>query len=376
MNTKIYKIAILNAEAGGNKGAEAMLETLVIFLREKFPNSELYLEVGNNEWYYNKFFLKKHLTKTHILKFKPKSIFYPYSIDISNLDMAIDIGGINFTGNSKKGLIRSLIRYLPFVINKKKLIFFTQDLGPAKNEFARLLGKYIINYSEGFFSRSDKSYDEAIHKFKIKKNKVHGPFPDSTLIFKPAASNVDLIPDLKKKSIILSPSAIMFKKYGMEYILLFQNLYLRYENQYQIIFLVHNFTDNFGNSDEDICQQLADKCPNSILFNQNIESSKLKTILSKAEYVISSRYHVIVGALSQNIPVVAIGWNPKYLSFLKLYKKENWNIEFQNQKTLEEIIRIIEDESFIKSDLENINLFLKSKVLESFDLLSELISQD
>ena len=52
-------IAILNAEAGGNKGAEAMLEVLIIKLLNKYPSVILYLEVSGKEKYYNEIFLKR-----------------------------------------------------------------------------------------------------------------------------------------------------------------------------------------------------------------------------------------------------------------------------------------------------------------------------
>jgi polysaccharide pyruvyl transferase WcaK-like protein len=361
-------IAILNAEAGGNKGAEAMLEVLIIKLLNKYPDVTLYLEVSSKEKYYRDIFLKKFQNKNiKILLFTPKNILKPYNLDIKCIDCAIDIGGINFHGGLNRGSFRNLARFFPFINNKIKLLFFTQDIGPSEKKLNTKMGRYILSKSNGIFTRSETSFNQVINNFKIDREKVFGPFPDSTLLYK--TSDV-YDGKLKENYIVLTPSAIMFTRHGIDYIKLFVKLYELLKDKYQVVILVHNFTSNFNNSDLDICSKLHNLCPTSVLINENISTGKLKNILGNSKFSISSRYHVIVGSISQDIPSIAIGWNPKYESFLKLYNKKYWNIDF-GSNSFKEIKNLLENKEFTSgiNDLAVFNQTLKQNVSESFNQL-------
>ncbi|SOD71571.1 colanic acid/amylovoran biosynthesis protein [Jatrophihabitans sp. GAS493] len=50
----------------------------------------------------------------------------------------------------------------------------------------------------------------------------------------------------------------------------------------------------------------------------------LKHTLGTASLVISSRFHAIVGALSQRVPTVAVGWSHKYAELLRDFDVPNW----------------------------------------------------
>ncbi len=368
------KIAILNAEAGGNKGAEAMLEILIVNLLKNLDNPVLYLEVGGKLDYYTEVFLKKFADHNiKILRFTPKIIMKPYNIDLSIIDYAIDIGGINFHNNlGYRALVRSYIRYRGFITNKTKLIFFTQDFGPVNNYFTKVIGSHILQKAVQIFPRSEKSYNELISTFNINKDVINGPYPDSTLVFNSNENNERF--NLSDNYIVLSPSSIMYSKHGQKYIDYFISLANLYKENYEIVLLVHNFTYN-GNAftDSKVCQQILDSCPYGILIDENVSTSILKEILKKSVFTISSRYHVVVGSISQNVPTLAIGWNPKYLSFLKLYDKENWNLEFSDSIALKS--KDIIHDGFLDSvsELDIKNKVLKKEVYKSFINLLEVI---
>ena len=370
-------IAIINAEAGGNKGAEAMLEILILKLSESKKDITLFLEISSKESYYVDVFLKRFpQIKIVLLRFSPKNIFNPYDQDLKLIDIAIDIGGINFHDNiSLKGNIRNCLRFGSFLLNKTKLIFFTQDTGPVKKPINKFIAKYILSKSIAIFSRSLISYTELSENIKIDKRKIFGPYPDSTLAFK---ANDEIPKEIRVKDnyIVLCPSSIMFHKYGDNYNNLFVDLYNKYKGDYEILILVHNFTDNFDSSDSKVSALIKKSCPGAILINNNISAGQLKVLLKKASFAVTSRYHVLVGSVSQNIPSIALGWNPKYLSFLKLYDKQSWNVEF-NEKSFEIITNQISEmdiDSEMKS-LSSSNVSLIGQCNESFEKLLMLIDQ-
>jgi len=50
----------------------------------------------------------------------------------------------------------------------------------------------------------------------------------------------------------------------------------------------------------------------------------LKAVIGQSELVVSSRFHAIVGGLSQGVPTLALGWSHKYRELLKDFGVENW----------------------------------------------------
>lgn len=370
------KIAILNAEAGGNKGAEAMLEVLILELSKRIPEAELFLEYSSKLDYYKNIFLPRFdNNKVTLMRFTPKNFFNPFDIDIDQIDFAIDIGGISFHDGSIRASIRNFIRFLPFVKSRGKLIFFTQDFGPSRKLLNKFLAKIVLSRSLGIFTRSHISKQEVIKNFKIKPVKVFGPFPDSTLIFQPKIQeNIDF--GIDNQYVVFSPSAIMYSKYGKDYIDFFVELYKNLSKRYTILLLVHNFTLNDQNSDNEVCLMLKELCLQALLFNENVSTSFFKNILKKARFSVSSRYHVVVGSVSQNIPSLAIGWNPKYESFLNLYNKTNWNLKFNANLLNEcmECINLIESNVHFE-EIELKNKELKKLVNDSFENLQKLISK-
>lgn len=363
-------ILIVNAEAGGNKGAEAMLEILIIKLLEKYSDVSIFLEVSSKQEYYKKVFLKKFPEgKLSMIFFSAKSIFNPYSRTLKDMDLVIDIAGISFHGDSVRGVLRNCARYLPIIRSKAKLYFFTQDFGPSENKIVISIGKHILSKAEVIFTRSQVSYNYLVDKLKLKENKVMGPNPDSTIIFRPKDQYKNL-PIGDEKFVVLTPSAIMYVKHGEDYLTLFKKVYDKVASNFKVIILVHNFTPNASSSDTEVCKRLHESCSGSFLINENISTSVLKSILSKAEFSISSRYHVVVGSISKNVPSIAIGWNPKYESFLSLYEKKDWNIDF-SESSLQEIESLITSPSFRDSvkELDAANKRLRKQVEDSFEQL-------
>ena len=50
---------------------------------------------------------------------------------------------------------------------------------------------------------------------------------------------------------------------------------------------------------------------------QVLRADMIKAIIGNCDYVISSRFHALIAALSQRIPALALGWTHKYLELMK-----------------------------------------------------------
>ena len=362
------KIMIIGAHPSGNKGAEAMLEVLVDNINQNVEGVSFLLETLNRGEDFSA--IKAKNLRFSVTTFKPKNIFSPYNVSLSDVGLVIDIGGLSYTDKTFKGNIRNFVKHINLLVRGKKLVFFIQDFGPAKNITTKVLGRIVGSRAAAFFSRSEFTKNVLIESFRVSSEKIFGPYPDCTLLY----NNDDTEYALKDSDyIIISPSAIMYNKFGQRYIndlIKIKKYFLNYSNVYV---LVNCFTHNDGVSDVDVARMIESN-PSNIL-QDNISPIYLKKILEGASFVVASRYHVLVGAVSSNTPAVSVGWNQKYRSFLELYDIEDFAIVYDSlcyEKVTQTYIDVCNDIEFSKR-LRPKNEKLATQVQAAFEELIKTV---
>ncbi|WP_432511359.1 polysaccharide pyruvyl transferase family protein [Kineococcus sp. SYSU DK001] len=68
----------------------------------------------------------------------------------------------------------------------------------------------------------------------------------------------------------------------------------------------------------------------------------LKAVLGQAAVVVASRFHAVVGALSQGVPTLALGWSHKYAELMREFGVAGWNVTAE-QDPAERLTAVTED---------------------------------
>jgi hypothetical protein len=61
------------------------------------------------------------------------------------------------------------------------------------------------------------------------------------------------------------------------------------------------------------------------------EAKRLKAEIGQADFVIGSRFHALLGALAQGVPVIAVGWSHKYQALLDTFDVSDWALDGPSQ---------------------------------------------
>jgi polysaccharide pyruvyl transferase WcaK-like protein len=87
-------------------------------------------------------------------------------------------------------------------------------------------------------------------------------------------------------------------------------------------FLLHE-----GAEDKRLINELIESGCGRIQIVASPDPLRVKGILGMAGFVVSSRYHALVSALSQSVPVIALGWSHKYRELLQDYKVADFSLD-------------------------------------------------
>lgn len=330
----------------------------------------------------NNLFIKLFLNKKEIESFK----FF------SSADVLIAKGGSYlYTENSSLRQSFSLIRMLyPFILAKrykKKIVIFSQSLGPVEGRFNQWVFKKVLSNIDSIFLRESLCLD----KYKIVKDVCQNVgckiIPDSAFFLKSdEKENLPIDIDITKYNI-----GYTIVDHDFKYIKNYKEKENKKENYKRSIIesmkycinnynaIVHIFPQvsvnlsHTGHNDMRISKEISDsfidtKYENSIYFyNQEWSPTQLRTLYSQMEFLIGTRLHSVIFTLSTETPAINIAYHgTKSLGILRsITNYEEYVIDINTiepKRLLEVIEKLVENKENIKKDLKTDILKMKEEL--------------
>jgi polysaccharide pyruvyl transferase WcaK-like protein len=241
-------------------------------------------------------------------------------ISESDVDVVLDASGFAFGDQLGEGRTLAFLNDVKrWRRQGKKIVLLPQAFGPFQNDTIRNAFKEVLQCVDLIYARDDVSLGYLNDISTRPQGKVWLA-PDFTNLIKvegavcEVANRVLIIPN---KQVVLKSCSSVAGRYLDTLAMMFHCVK---ESGLKPALLIHD-----GCADLDLVGPLCEK----IGGNPNIIESdcplELKRILQGARLVIGSRFHALVGALSQAVPVIAIGWSHKYAGILRDYGlPDNW----------------------------------------------------
>lgn len=354
-----------------NKGAEAMLKTVRYHITQAHPDAKIFiicryeerntaLDQGFIPVYKNRAGLRNlfkqlyeksraKLTKVLFLKPKPFADETPLRDmrrKIKKLDVAIDVSGYAY-GDSR-GFRQPLetIKAMEFAHAKgAKYVFMPQAWGSFKHPEVAANCRKMFGMADDFFVRDSVSQEYMAEL--LEKDPASLPvYPDIAFSFpKPPLEIGQKILDelgLKKEGhriLGISPNMRVYARSegkGAD------NVYLKKLKdliQYAIsqqgfkIVLVPNeirLSKGYHPDDRFLCGLLEREIndPENCFNVEGYHSAEeIKSVIGNTDFMVASRFHSLIFALSQEIPCLAISWSHKYKELFRLFDQEKFVVE-------------------------------------------------
>ncbi len=359
---------MIGATMYGNRGAEAMLSTLVWELRKS--NSDLKFNVFS--YYRNE---DKSLNNQNFVSFYSSSPFYlvfvmgPLSIIYAILSalrltklltifpssvralarskILICLAGVSFIDGRTKFLPFNVATILPAMFLGIPVIKFAQAMGPFKSRLNKLAANLILKRCKFIFARREESLSHLDSIFKHRY--LHQHADDIAFLFKPihclSETECDVNSKMRqlrqisspKKIVGICPSSVIVNQgpNNSEYYLSVISEFVRkILSSGHTVALFPNATrsnhpEKTHNNDLPLIRQLIEslKCDiqfeQLIVFNDPLNSKQIHQIIQKCDVLVTSRFHVMVSGLTSLKPVLVLGWSHKYLEVMKMFHQED-----------------------------------------------------
>ena len=350
-----------------NKGAQLMLETTIDKIRSHHPEAKFAINAGADRppsevrrlgvsflWPSGTFHTGKKFWTPTFYKNKLKNTFHYFAkpsklndyglVSRKQVDAFIDISGYSFGdfwGVKPLQHVSSLVDY--YKTAGKPVVFLPQMLGPFKQTEVKTLFQGIAQKASLIYAREKSSFEESI---SISPNAPIKIAPDITIFspkldtnrFLPNENRVCIVPNIRVTDSGVSPvSKVEYTDFlvGCARQVVAAGL--------TPVLVVH---ETFG-ADAELAKAVQKE-----LSSQDIEiftdpdPKALKAFIGGSRFLIGSRFHSLVAALSQKVPVIAFGWAHKYPQLLSDFDVPEFNLKTVGKgSTATSLIETLIDES-------------------------------
>ncbi|WP_230742899.1 polysaccharide pyruvyl transferase family protein [Methanooceanicella nereidis] len=395
------KISIINNYPGFNKGNEALLNSILTSLNDKFPDAEFNVYTYDLELNYSikkdyirgikvnfhrelgKIGINKKLIRTFLITVSLLLYRFPGNIKIFNgngikefadSDLVISTGGDVLTEDyGPRSLYSCYLNILYGKLLKKPVVLYAESIGPFHNAINRRMSKIVLNKADLITLR------EELSEKNLKEIGVNDPIikvtADSAFLLEPADENrIKEILNIEGPGIHPGPMigfsvSSIISDYGFEGI---ENKSEKYEmyvrtiseavdhitGKYDatVIFVPHVIHPRHDDRKvaNDIKKHIKD-ISGCVLIEGDYKAEELKGIIGKCDLFIGSRMHSTIASTSMGVPTIALAYSQKMHGIIgKMLGQKKYVIdikELDKDKLISKIDEAWSDRESIKKDL-------------------------
>ncbi len=362
----MIRIATIGATLSGNKGAAAMLESVLDNLpllldddaqfevlsiypnddprRNRWPNVEvvpapprvLVLAVPLA-------FLWTAFRALHLpgAPFKRNRLLRT----LQRSDMLIDLSGISFSDGRTIELFYNVACVLPALVLGKRVVKYSQAMGPFETTLNRALAKIVLPHLTLNIARGKRTLG---HLRELGVQNIALCADAAFALRCPEATHVTedthiSTVDSGRRLIGIAVSSVLCAycaRRGKDYCrVLAQFADGAVEQGYDIALIAHAVKESKpGGRTDDVaaCRAVyaamlnTDHCE---LITDDYPAATLRLIVGACDFIIASRFHAMVSALAMGVPILVTSWSHKYAEVLEMFDLAEWTIGYQALST-------------------------------------------
>lgn len=215
------------------------------------------------------------------------------------------------------------------------VIMLPQALGPFENPRYKQLATELFACADLIYARDQYSYEHA--SALVENQRKLKCAPDFTGLVSPKLTvsppgNACIIPNSRMLDTGSTTPVETYKSFIAQAVRALQ------DRGYSPFMLSHSGEEDLALGRE-IIEEYSLNMP--LILGPNALTTK--SIISRCQLVISSRYHGIVNGLSQCIPTIGTSWSHKYQALFEEHQSSEWLVK--DLTTIEPVLRVLDEKT-------------------------------
>lgn len=139
------------------------------------------------------------------------------------------------------------------------------------------------------------------------------------------------------------------------------------------------------NNDLMVCQSVYQRVNSYEMvrwYHKEMHPEEIRSYIGKCRFLVASRFHAMIGALEQQVPVMLVGWSHKYQEVLDMFELGGYAINFSTlsvPRLIEDFEVFVADESHIKKkifdNLESVKTSSRQNIVAVRDCVDRIQKQ-
>lgn len=414
-------IAIMAATLCGNRGAETMLTSACGKIRERWPDAAIHIF----SYYPNEDRQVCRDSSIRIYNAKPLAllgILFPLALVsralaflgcekfprrfsrrilvLENCDIMIDLAGEGFRDGREPFLAFNLLTLWPAFLLKTPVVKLSQAFGPARRPWTKVTMRHALKHCRHTAVRGDIT---AKFVAQAGAGPAFSTFPDLGFLYRPDYALTNESDAYAQEAAVLDQAAnneiwigivpnvnswIVCALTGKDYVGWYVNLTLELEKRgIRTVFLPN--CSRYGansiwqrNNDIPLIRRIEEAANKSTETGRHLyittpgNTAALRQISRRCRAVMTSRFHGMISALSDEVPVIASSPLHKFREVLRDFGLEEWILEECRESPAEAaslISRILEQEMSVKNRIQSILPAVRESAESQFEVLDQAL---
>jgi colanic acid/amylovoran biosynthesis protein len=360
-----------------NRGAELMLTAITQYAAKTWPQAQIVEKTASDFFVRAGFFLKRKfglpllpLVFCDVPSLIPRPLRRVLGLRAdADIDVFLDASGFAYGDAWGVDKMHQRLSYhLPrWQRTGQMLIVLPQAMGPFETSgFAKHL-HILANQAARIYVRdpSSMTYLEAALSDTSRFKRA----PDFTNLVVPSSSAEKRVSDCA-----IIPNSKMLTSQTSDEVSYIEALVTAVETAKKLGFQPF-FLNHEGPRDMQLITRANAALAHPLPVMELADPVDIKAVLGQCRLVVSARFHGLVSALSQGVPVVAMGWSHKYHALLDEYGMADYLVAAEADAVRAALIRLDENYAEAAAEIASAAVVLKAQVRDMWEEVTALIHQ-
>jgi colanic acid/amylovoran biosynthesis protein len=147
-------------------------------------------------------------------------------------------------------------------------------------------------------------------------------------------------------------------------------------SDFNVVMLIHaQGVSNDAKVGKEILAMVPAEFADRLLFYVEEDPVRLKAIISKAAFIIGSRFHAVASSLSSNVPAIGTSWLHKYEMLFSDYSCADFSFKEPDAMLYEKVKYLLKEENRadVIGKLKKVNTDMKQKHSKMWELIEGIL---